>query len=44
MLRFYSAWVGIAIRAFSNDVRLVDVVGSLRVCALLYGDPDGETS
>ena len=34
-------WVGIAIRAFSNDVRLSDVVGSLRVCVLLYGDPDG---
>ena len=35
--------VGIAIRAFSDAVRLSDFVGSLQACAFLYGDPDGET-
>ena len=41
-LHFYSARVGIAIRAFSNGVRLSSIVGSLWVCALLWGDPDGK--
>ena len=40
-LRFYSARVGIAIRAFSKAVRLSDLFGSLRACAFLYGDLDG---
>ena len=35
-------WVGIAISAFSMAVRLSDLVDSLRACAFLYGDPDGE--
>ena len=35
-------WVVIAIRAFSDVVRLSNLAGSLRVCAFLYGDPDGE--
>ena len=34
-------WVEIAIRAFSDLVRLSGFVGSLRACAFLYGDPDG---
>ena len=33
--------VGIAIRTFSNGVRLSGMFGSLRACAFLYGDPDG---
>ena len=35
-------WVVIAIRAFSDVVRLSDLAGSLRACTFLYGDPDGE--
>ena len=35
-------WVVIAGSAFSDLVRLSGVVGSLRACAFLYGDPDGE--
>ena len=35
-------WVGIAGSAFSMAVRLSGFVGSLRACAFLYGDPDGE--
>ena len=35
-------WVVIAIRAFSDVARLSGFVGSLRACAFLYGDPDGE--
>ena len=35
-------WVVIAIRAFSDVVRLSGFVGSFRVCMFLYGDPDGE--
>ena len=35
-------WVVIAIRAFSDVVRLSNLAGSLRVCAFLYGDPDRE--
>ena len=35
-------WVGIAISTFSMAVRLSDLVDSLRACAFLYGDPDGE--
>ena len=35
-------WVEIAIRAFSDVVRLSNLAGSLRACAFLYGDPDGE--
>ena len=34
-------WVGIAGSAFSMAVRLSDLVGSLRACAFLCGDPDG---
>ena len=41
ILRFYSAWVGIAISAFSKVVRLSGFVGSLWDGAFLYGDPDG---
>ena len=40
-LRFYSAWVGIAIRAFSDVVWLSSCTGSLWDSAFLYGDPDG---
>ena len=35
-------WVEIAGSAFSMAVRLSGFVGSLRACAFLYGDPDGE--
>ena len=35
-------WVVIAIRAFSDVAWLSGFVGSLRACAFLYGDPDGE--
>ena len=35
-------WVGIAIRAFSDVAWLSNLAGSLRACAFLYGDPDGE--
>ena len=35
-------WVVIAIRTFSRVIRLSGLVGSLRVCTFLYGDPDGE--
>ena len=35
-------WVEIAIRAFSDVAWLSGFVGSLRACAFLYGDPDGE--
>ena len=35
-------WVVIAIRAFSDLVRLSGFVGSLRDYAFPYGDPDGE--
>ena len=35
-------WVVIAIRAFSDVARLSGLAGLLRVCAFLYGDPDGE--
>ena len=38
--RFYSAWVEIAIRAFSNVMRLSNLLGSLQACGLLSGDPD----
>ena len=34
-------WVEIAGSAFSMAVRLSDLVGSLRACAFLCGDPDG---
>ena len=44
MLRSYSAWVGIASRAFSNAVRLLGLVGSLWACAFRYGDSDGVTT
>ena len=35
-------WVGIAGSAFSDVAWLSGFVGSLRACAFLYGDPDGE--
>ena len=35
-------WVVIAIRAFSDVAWLSNLAGSLRACAFLYGDPDGE--
>ena len=35
-------WVEIAGSAFSMAVRLSGFVGSLRACAFLYGDPDGD--
>ena len=41
--RFYSAWVEIAIRAFSNVMRLSNLLGSLQASAFLSGDPDGRT-
>ena len=41
--RFYSAWVEIAIRAFSNVMRLSNLLSSLQACAFLSGDPDGGT-
>ena len=37
-------WVVIAIRAFSDVVRLSNLAGSLQACAFLYGDPDGSTT
>ena len=39
-LAFLFRRVEIAIRAFSDVVRLSNLAGSLRVCAFLYGDPD----
>ena len=44
MFRFYSAWVGIAIRTFSNVVWLSSFVGSLRDYAFLYENPDKKRS
>ena len=41
MIRFYSAWVGIAISPFSDVVRSSGFAGSLWDSAFLYGDPDG---
>ena len=38
----FPPWVEIAGRAFSSVVRLSGLAGLLRVCAFLYGDPDGE--
>ena len=35
-------WVVIASSAFSDVAWLSDLVDSLRACAFLYGDPDGE--
>ena len=40
----FPPWVGIAISAFSNVVRLSGLDGSLRDCAFLAGDSDGERS
>ena len=42
-LRFCSARVGIAGRAFSDVVRLSSFVGSLGACVFLCGDPDERT-
>ena len=36
-------WVGIASRAFSNVIRLSNLLSSLQACAFLSGDPDGGT-
>ena len=44
MLRFYSAWVGIAISAFSDAVRLSALFSLLLACAFLCGDPDRVTT
>ena len=44
VLRFYSAWVGIAFCAFSNAVRLLNFAGSLLDCAFFAGDSDGVTT
>ena len=42
MLHFYSAAGRDRLSAFSDVLRLSGFVGSLRDCAFLYGDPDGE--
>ena len=41
-LAFLFRRVEIAIRAFSDVAWLSNLAGSLRACAFLYGDPDGE--
>ena len=42
-LRSYSARVEIAGRAFSNVMRLSNLLSSLQACAFFSGDPDGGT-
>ena len=38
---FYSVWVRIAIRAFSNVARLLNLLSSLQTCTFLYAIPTG---